>query len=85
MLPFSLVPLLLLLLSNPQIQAQSSCGDCHVANPDAPLASHLLDWEYSAHGRNAVGCEACHGGNVTRSSRSGRIKESSIAATRPAR
>ena len=41
MLPFSLVPLLLLLLSNPQIQAQSSCGDCHVANPDAPLVHAL--------------------------------------------
>ena len=65
MLQISLISLLLPLLGNPQIPSQSSCGDCHFANPDAPGGSHLADWEYSAHGRNAVGCEACHGGNAT--------------------
>ncbi|MGH9460716.1 MAG: cytochrome c3 family protein [Vicinamibacteria bacterium] len=65
MVSFSSILLLLSTLSHPQIPSQSSCGDCHVANPDAPEASHLQDWEFSAHGRNQVGCEACHGGNAT--------------------
>lgn len=65
MLQVSLISLLLPLLSNPQIPAESSCADCHFANPGAPSASHLLDWEYSAHGRNSVGCEKCHGGDAS--------------------
>jgi hypothetical protein len=24
-----------------------------------------MDWEYSAHGRNDIGCEGCHGGNAS--------------------
>lgn len=62
---FSIIALLLPLVSSPQIPTKSSCADCHIANPDAPGASHLQDWEYSAHGRNDIGCEACHGGNAT--------------------
>ena len=46
-----------------EAQAQSSCADCHYANPDAP--GHLSEWERSAHGRHAVGCEKCHGGDPT--------------------
>jgi Cytochrome c554 and c-prime len=41
----------------------SRCADCHLANPDAP--GHLYDWERSAHARNNVGCEACHGGDAS--------------------
>ncbi len=46
-----------------QIAPQSSCADCHFANPDAPRRDHLDEWDRSPHGRNQVGCEACHGGN----------------------
>jgi len=42
---------------------QSHCADCHFANPGAPGAEHLSDWDRSAHGRESVGCERCHGGN----------------------
>jgi hypothetical protein len=42
---------------------ESRCADCHLANPDAPELAHLIDWERSAHGRRAVGCESCHGGD----------------------
>jgi ribosomal protein L37AE/L43A len=63
-LSLSLFALFLSMASHtPQIGDRSSCGDCHIANPDASSASHLSDWEYSAHGRNGVGCEKCHGGN----------------------
>ncbi|MGE0593397.1 MAG: cytochrome c3 family protein [Vicinamibacterales bacterium] len=44
---------------------QSRCADCHFANPDAPGAQHLAEWDRSAHGRNLVGCERCHGGDPT--------------------
>jgi hypothetical protein len=44
----------------------SSCGDCHIANPQAdPLPPHTSDWDMSAHGRNGVGCERCHLGDST--------------------
>jgi hypothetical protein len=43
----------------------SRCADCHFANPDAPGAWHLADWDHSAHARNGVGCEKCHGGDAT--------------------
>lgn len=42
---------------------QSRCADCHFANPDAPGARHLADWDLSAHSRGSIGCERCHGGN----------------------
>lgn len=41
----------------------SRCADCHLANPDAP--GHLYEWERSAHARNNVGCDACHGGDAS--------------------
>jgi hypothetical protein len=45
---------------------QSSCGDCHIANPQSdPLPGHTADWESSAHGRNQVGCEKCHDGDAS--------------------
>jgi hypothetical protein len=49
----------------PAISQQSRCADCHFASPDAPAAGHLSDWDHSAHGRNNVGCEKCHGGDAT--------------------
>jgi hypothetical protein len=42
---------------------ESRCADCHFSRPDAPDAWHLSTWDQSAHGRHAVGCERCHGGN----------------------
>lgn len=45
--------------------AQSRCADCHFANPGAPAAAHLSNWDRSAHSRNNVGCEKCHGGDAT--------------------
>ena len=46
-----------------QIATRSGCADCHYADPKAPRPDHLEAWDRSPHGRNAVGCEACHGGN----------------------
>ena len=61
-------------------QNQSSCGDCHFANIfqaqetsgsgfynrfDTFDLLHLDAWDRSAHGRNFVGCESCHGGDAT--------------------
>jgi cytochrome c7-like protein/cytochrome c554/c'-like protein len=42
----------------------SRCADCHYAQLSPPDPDHLLDWERSAHARNNVGCERCHGGNA---------------------
>jgi Cytochrome c7 and related cytochrome c/Cytochrome c554 and c-prime len=48
-------------------QQQSSCADCHFANPQAdPDPDHTSDWEMSPHGRRSVGCETCHGGDATK-------------------
>jgi hypothetical protein len=47
------------------VAQESRCADCHIANPDAPGAAHVWDWDRSAHGRNRVGCEKCHGGDPT--------------------
>ena len=49
----------------PAFSQQSRCADCHFSRPDAPRADHLSDWDHSAHGRNNVGCEKCHGGDAT--------------------
>lgn len=60
--------LLGLLLSQSQVaHAQSArvvsrCADCHIANPGSISSVHLAEWDLSAHGRQNVGCEACHGG-----------------------
>lgn len=49
----------------PAAAQQSRCADCHFANPSAPGARHLADWDRSPHGRRQIGCERCHGGNAT--------------------
>lgn len=53
----------LILLPNWTAAQQSSCANCHFANPDAP--GHFYEWDRSPHGRNSVGCESCHGGNAS--------------------
>jgi len=59
-----LLALLVLALPSPIAAQQSTCADCHFADPRAPGRDHLEDWDRSAHGRNRVGCEKCHGGNA---------------------
>jgi hypothetical protein len=62
----ALILLAALMLLAPGARAQpSSCADCHYANPTAPAPRHLSDWESSAHSRNRVGCEKCHGGDAS--------------------
>ena len=55
----------LLVSASPAESQQSRCADCHFANPLAPAADHLADWDLSAHSRNNVGCEKCHGGDAS--------------------
>lgn len=54
-----------ILSSGPALAQRSSCADCHFANPGAPAEDHLAEWDRSAHGRNNVGCEKCHGGDAS--------------------
>ncbi len=49
----------------PANSQQSRCADCHFSRPEAPAADHLSDWDHSAHSRQNVGCEKCHGGDAT--------------------
>ena len=53
------------LFATPAVSQQSRCADCHFSRPEAPARDHLSDWDRSAHGRNNVGCEKCHGGDAT--------------------
>jgi hypothetical protein len=47
-------------------QQVSRCASCHFANLEqVPAAAMLGDWAQSPHGRHAVGCERCHGGDPT--------------------
>lgn len=39
--------------------------DCHLADPSLPSYDHVLDWQASPHGEAKIGCERCHGGDVT--------------------
>jgi hypothetical protein len=57
-------------LTAPAYAQTSRCADCHIANSGDPrlsafASSHLDAWDHSAHGRNIVGCEKCHGGEPT--------------------
>jgi hypothetical protein len=49
----------------PAVAQQSRCADCHFSRPEAPDPDHLADWDRSAHARNNIGCERCHGGDAT--------------------
>jgi hypothetical protein len=42
----------------------NSCADCHVANGGEPSPGHQADWDLSAHSRQRVTCEKCHGGDA---------------------
>lgn len=65
-LTVSLWAVVVLVGSLPLQTRSSSCGDCHIANPQAdPWPEHTSDWDMSRHGRNGVGCEKCHGGEPT--------------------
>lgn len=57
--------ILLLSIAAPSHAQGSRCGDCHIATPGAPAPRHVSAWDLSAHGRNNVGCEKCHGGDAT--------------------
>ncbi|MCM3881121.1 MAG: hypothetical protein ND807_13515 [Vicinamibacterales bacterium] len=52
-------------LATPAMSQSSRCADCHFSRPEAPAPDHLADWDRSAHSRNNVGCEKCHGGDAT--------------------
>jgi hypothetical protein len=64
-LAFGVVLTCLLGYAVPAMGQQSRCADCHFSRPEAPRADHLSDWDHSAHSRNNVGCERCHGGDAT--------------------
>lgn len=53
------------LSATPALAQQSRCADCHFSRPESPFREHLADWDRSAHSRNNVGCEKCHGGDPT--------------------
>lgn len=52
-------------LPAPANAQQSRCADCHFSRPEAPAPEHVSDWDHSAHSRNNVGCERCHGGDAS--------------------
>jgi hypothetical protein len=57
--------LAVLAIALPAFAQGNRCADCHFADPNAPAAEHLNDWARSAHGRDQIGCEKCHGGDAT--------------------
>jgi hypothetical protein len=60
-----LAPALVTRAADAQMES-SRCADCHFANQDNdPAPDHLFAWDLSAHRRNDVGCEGCHGGDPT--------------------
>jgi hypothetical protein len=54
-----------LLIAWSALAQTGSCANCHYADPSTPAREHLAAWERSAHGRAAVGCESCHGGDAS--------------------
>ena len=52
-----------LFLASPATPQQNFCAGCHFANPDAPAAWHIANWDRSVHGSRGVGCDKCHRGN----------------------
>ena len=60
----SLTLMSVFLCAAPAAAQQSRCADCHFSRPDAPAPDHFSDWDRSAHSRNNVGCEKCHGGDA---------------------
>ena len=62
---YGIAMMTLLVFPAPAASQQSRCADCHFATPEAPRPDHFSDWDRSAHSRNNVGCEKCHGGDAT--------------------
>lgn len=47
-------------------QPGNQCVSCHSGGSEPiPLGHAFYEWRYSAHGREGVGCEKCHGGDPT--------------------
>jgi len=45
-------------------QPMTRCAICHFANMSSvPEPGHLGEWQQSAHARQQVGCDKCHGGD----------------------
>jgi len=45
-------------------QPMTRCAACHFANMSSvPGPEHLGEWQQSAHARQQVGCDKCHGGD----------------------
>jgi Cytochrome c554 and c-prime len=52
-----------LLIASPQATL-TRCASCHLANlAMVPGATHIGDWQRSAHAKRGVGCDQCHGGD----------------------
>ena len=62
---------LLSILSSP-LAAQESCVACHkTLHQTTTLHHNFKDWETSAHGKAAVACQLCHGGNPNSAAKEG--------------
>ena len=49
------------------VRADSSCVACHESAVGVPYLEHnLADWKKSPHAKAAITCEACHGGDATK-------------------
>jgi len=64
------IPMLVVLLLAALVVARASaqpvtrCAACHFANMSSvPGAEHLGEWQRSAHAKQQVGCDKCHGGD----------------------
>jgi hypothetical protein len=58
--------LVVALLTATLVHAQpvTRCAACHFANmSEVPAPEHLGEWQQSAHARQLVGCDKCHGGD----------------------
>ena len=51
--------------ARPSAQDVNACADCHLQLTDVAGGVHVQSWDRSAHGRNNVGCEKCHGGDAS--------------------
>jgi Cytochrome c3 len=59
-----IIIVLWLLGASPAQTAVTRCASCHLANlANVPGGEHISDWQRSAHAKEGVGCEQCHGGD----------------------
>ena len=46
--------------------SNNQCVNCHAKSSlPANISSRYLDWHFSAHKTNGIGCDKCHGGDAT--------------------